>query len=285
MTFPQGNFFPALAGLAGRTILPCIALFTSAALAQNPDWQACNSADQSAAAAKIAGCTRVLDRGERSPRQTAIALGNRALAYTWQKDIDRAIADFSEAIRVDPDFPIWRYARAMQYENKGQHQLALADLNEAIRLRPDTPDYIEAARRVREESSIKAVFEKYNLLGVFAQNCGKPPTAQTPTDDSPQNWWFVNRPVDANHVQRDFMTSASARAFAIVLDNVTESSPNEIRVTGMRDDALPVDMVWRIEPNRTRTWQGVGDTKGQVADGKYVETGNDMPWLTRCDSQ
>jgi heat shock protein HslJ len=135
-----------------------------------------------------------------------------------------------------------------------------------------------------QAASIQEIFEKYNLVGIFAQDCTKPATVQSPRNGAPQNWWFVNRLIDANHAQRDFMEGPGARSFVIIIDKAVELKPNEIRVTGMRDDTIAVDNVWHIEPNRTRTWQGIGDTKGQVADGKHVQTGNEMPWLTRCGS-
>jgi hypothetical protein len=135
-----------------------------------------------------------------------------------------------------------------------------------------------------QAASVKEIFEKYNLLGAFAQDCAKPPTVQTPPNGVAQNWWFVNRLIDADHAQRDFMTGPTSRGFVIVVDKVMELKPSEIRVTGMRDETMTIDNVWHIEPNRTRTWDGIGDTKGKVADGKYVQTGKDIPWLTRCGS-
>jgi hypothetical protein len=135
-----------------------------------------------------------------------------------------------------------------------------------------------------QAASVEEIFKKYNLLGTFAQDCTKPPTVQTPPN-GPQNWWFVNRLIDANHVQRDFMEGPTTRTFVIMIDNAMELKPNEIRVTGIRDGTITVDNVWHIEQNRTRTWEGIGDTKGKVADGKYVQTGRDIPWLTRCGSE
>jgi len=129
-------------------------------------------------------------------------------------------------------------------------------------------------------ATVKEIFEKYHLIGTFAQDCTKPPH-----QDNPQNWWYVNRLLDDKHVQRDFMTGPSTRFAVIMIDSATELKPNEIRVTGMRDGEITVDNVWHIEPNRTRTWEGIGDTKGKIADGKYVKTGNDIPWVYRCGSQ
>jgi len=129
-------------------------------------------------------------------------------------------------------------------------------------------------------ASVKDIFQKYNLIGTFAQDCSKPPT---PSGDR-QNWWFVNRLIADNHAERDFMNSSTERGFVIIIDSAKELQPNQIEVTGQRDGTISVDNVWHIDTNRTQTWQGIGDTKGNVANGKYTQTGNDMPWLTRCGS-
>ena len=76
--------------------------------------------------------------------------------------------------------------------------------------------------------SVKAIFEKYNLLGVSAQDCTKPPKAV-------ENWYYVNRLIDANHVQRDLMESPATRKSVTIIDNAAEATPNGILVIGTRD--------------------------------------------------
>src|SRR5262245_37025091 len=53
----------------------------------------------------IEGCTAVINSGRAPPRILAEALLHRGDAYRLrQNDIDRALADYDEAIRVAPDF-------------------------------------------------------------------------------------------------------------------------------------------------------------------------------------
>jgi len=126
-----------------------------AAAQQDPDWPSCNILNPKTAsdiAAKIAGCTRVLDRaGSQTAHSRAIALANRGQAYQNGGNLDRAIADFSEAIRIDADFPNWRYARAVQYGNRGELDLAIADFSEAIRLKPNVAGYLSQRGRAYEQ--------------------------------------------------------------------------------------------------------------------------------------
>ena len=67
----------------------------------------------------------------------AVAFTNRGLAYKRKGHVDEAIADFSEAIRLKPDFVFAFNNRGNAYYYKGQFDRAIADFSEAIRLKPD----------------------------------------------------------------------------------------------------------------------------------------------------
>jgi tetratricopeptide (TPR) repeat protein len=85
---------------------------------------------------RIAGCTRILqDQGE-ALRNRVGAFINRAIAYKAKGDLDRAIADYNEAIRLDPKYADAYYNRAIAYKAKGNLDRAIADYNEAVRLNP-----------------------------------------------------------------------------------------------------------------------------------------------------
>jgi lipoprotein NlpI len=66
---------------------------------------------------------------------------NRGLLYTVKQDYDRAIADFSEAIRLDPKFAGAFNNRGWAYAAKQDYDHAIADYNEAIRLHPKASPY------------------------------------------------------------------------------------------------------------------------------------------------
>jgi hypothetical protein len=122
--------------------------------------------------------------------------------------------------------------------------------------------------------SVKAIFEKYNLLGVSAQDCTKPPKAV-------ENWYYVNRLIDANHVQRDLMESPATRKSVTIIDNAAEATPNGILVIGTRD-GKPAQRIWRLEKDRMVQWESALAGQQEISAGKWVRTGTDMPWLYRC---
>jgi len=127
-----------------------------------------------------------------------------------------------------------------------------------------------------QAASMKEIFEKHGLLGPFAWDCSKPPNANN-------NWYFVNRVIDADHVQRDYMTGTTTRAWYTILDKAEEKSANEIYVSGTRD-GKPTDGVWRVEQNRVLQVEATQDGKKIISGGKWTNTGKDMPWLNKCAS-
>jgi hypothetical protein len=123
-------------------------------------------------------------------------------------------------------------------------------------------------------ASIKELFEKYDLLGTFAQDCGKPVSGNS-------NWYFVNRLVDGDRVQRDLMTGPTTRQFVTFLDRAEERDGHEIFVSGTRD-GTPVDGIWILEKGRMRQWEASRGGRKEIVAGRYVSSGVMLPWLFKC---
>jgi tetratricopeptide (TPR) repeat protein len=68
--------------------------------------------------------------------QFAKAYFNRGVAQYNKKDYDRAIADYTQAIRLDPNYASAYYNRGLAYDYKKDYDKAIADYTEAIRLNP-----------------------------------------------------------------------------------------------------------------------------------------------------
>jgi tetratricopeptide (TPR) repeat protein len=62
---------------------------------------------------------------------------SRAIAYYDLKQFDKAISDYTEAIRLYPNDAQLYEGRAIAYDNLNQSDKAISDLIEAIRLQPD----------------------------------------------------------------------------------------------------------------------------------------------------
>jgi tetratricopeptide (TPR) repeat protein len=71
------------------------------------------------------------------PKNAGNALNNRGLAYAKKDDLNRAIADFNEAIKLDPLDPLAFHNRGIAYAHKKDFKRAIAQFNAAIRLKPN----------------------------------------------------------------------------------------------------------------------------------------------------
>lgn len=78
------------------------------------------------------------DEGIEFPSQYAAAFRARGGTYRSRGEYEKAIADYNEAIRLDPAEATARNGRAMAYMELERWKEALADLNEAIRLDPNS---------------------------------------------------------------------------------------------------------------------------------------------------
>jgi tetratricopeptide (TPR) repeat protein len=76
---------------------------------------------------KIRSCTSLIERDTKD----AVAHYNRASAYQTQGDVDRAIADYDQAITLRPDYAAAYENRARIFASKGDYTRAVADVTKA----------------------------------------------------------------------------------------------------------------------------------------------------------
>jgi len=82
---------------------------------------------------RIAGCGAIISDGLETPQTIALAFLRRANAWEAKGDRERALADFSESIRLNPSDAHAFNGRGAVQKDFGQ---AIADFDEAIRLDP-----------------------------------------------------------------------------------------------------------------------------------------------------
>jgi tetratricopeptide (TPR) repeat protein len=71
-----------------------------------------------------------------NPGSAGVAYQGRGIAWRLKKDFDKAIADCNEAIRLDPGHALAYYTRGVVWTDKQDFDKAIADFDEAIRLDP-----------------------------------------------------------------------------------------------------------------------------------------------------
>ncbi len=129
-------------------------------------WRACN-APQLSPVDRIAYCTAIIESGRAKPAARAQALMARGVGYVFQKDFDRALADFDAAIRNNAKLATAYYYRgAIQVERDPKR--ALADINKAISLNPKDADYFRqrGSMYVKRKDYPRAIADLTTAIGL-----------------------------------------------------------------------------------------------------------------------
>jgi tetratricopeptide (TPR) repeat protein len=95
------------------------------------------SADAGHPEIAIGSCTALIESGQETDEVLAVAFFVRGISYDNKQDYDRAIQDYNEAIRLDPNHSYVFTNRGNVYFYKQDYDRAIQDYNEAIRLDPN----------------------------------------------------------------------------------------------------------------------------------------------------
>lgn len=92
--------------------------------------------DNLAADRRIRACTAVINDSTQSAAARIDALAARGAAHDDNEKYDDAIADFTAALKLQPNDSMIFVLRGNAYDSKGDPQRAIADFNDAIRINP-----------------------------------------------------------------------------------------------------------------------------------------------------
>ena len=128
------HFLVLLAALAA------LVSFSAPALADNPsDLDRCKFAGEFAKADEsIAACDRVIKDPRATAQDRSTALSSRCGWWWTKQDLDRALSDCDESIRLYGGNPSAYLNRGNVYLSKSDSERALGDFNAAIRLDPES---------------------------------------------------------------------------------------------------------------------------------------------------
>src|SRR5258707_10431689 len=105
------------------------ATFATPALAD--DWETCA---KGAGDDAIAACTRAIKSGTYNGKTLALAYSNRGVEWRAKGELERAIADYDEAIKADPQQSAAYNNRGIAYAAGSDYDKAIADYDEAVKL-------------------------------------------------------------------------------------------------------------------------------------------------------
>jgi tetratricopeptide (TPR) repeat protein len=97
------------------------------------DWETCA---KGAGDEAIGACTRAIKSGTYNGKTLALAYSNRGVEWRAKGDLARAIADYNEAIKTDPQQPAAYNNRGIAHAAAVDYDKAIADYDKAIELNP-----------------------------------------------------------------------------------------------------------------------------------------------------
>jgi tetratricopeptide (TPR) repeat protein len=113
-------------------------LLVSVAQAQQvQDWHVCQEKENTTLGNHVRSCTAIIRSDRSSSKDKAVAYNNRGSFLRDRGELDRAIADFDAAVRLDPNSPDTYINRGIARYRRGDLDRAIADYDEAIRLDPE----------------------------------------------------------------------------------------------------------------------------------------------------
>lgn len=130
--------------------------------------QECTGAHGAAPDTEIKNCSAFIDSGKGDAAARAAAYKARGNAWSAKGDSDRAIADYTQAIRLDPAYAVAYSNRGLAYTDKGEFDRAIADFTAAIRINPLPPGnahvnvYVNRGAAYAQKGDLDRAIADYN---------------------------------------------------------------------------------------------------------------------------
>lgn len=152
------------AGIAGGLMALAVAAFGAPALANEPpEMKACVDEDLDNEP-RIAACTKVIASKSVSTEVRAEALVMRGLLYDDEEEYEKAIADYTAALKLVPNDHATLVLRGNSHDANGSPQLAIADYTAAIKIAPD-----DAAAYYNRATVYEELGEKDKAIADYAK--------------------------------------------------------------------------------------------------------------------
>src|SRR3954468_14541336 len=125
-----------LQSLALTAVVVNLSSSNPASAVNRRDWTDCNQTAEPDRS--IVACTKILDDQAETSKNHAGAYLGRGRAYSAKREFDRAIADYNEAISLEPEIAQPYLSRGIAYQAQHEFDQAIADYEQALRINPNS---------------------------------------------------------------------------------------------------------------------------------------------------
>ena len=122
----------------------------------------CEGEDGASVAQRVDGCSAVIKGGRDKGDKLAEAFNNRGIAYRLKGDLDRAVADYNQAIKLNGKLAAAFSNRGVVYDKKGDYDRAIQDYDQAIKLNPTADAYFNRGNAYLGKSQYASAIDDYN---------------------------------------------------------------------------------------------------------------------------
>jgi len=217
---------------------------------------------------RIEVCTQALDTESMSAPVRAATLNNRGVAWKTKGDLDRALADYDEAIRLDPGLANAYNNRGAALGAKGEFDAAMRSFDTAIRLDPGlSRAYVNRglARQARGDLD--------GALADFDQASAKDPSDARIFLNRARLWQQKGNPGKAlDDLSQAIRVDPTDESLFIARGRLWDQQGNYVRSIADYDEAI------RLNPNaasaysnRCNTWLLKGMLREALADCGQAE--------------
>jgi tetratricopeptide (TPR) repeat protein len=138
-------------------------VITPASAQMSPDWMVCTGKVQAAQPdQQVAACTAIIETGQETSTNMAVAYCARGVAFHARDQLERAIADYDESVRIGPKSPGGYRCRGYGNFARGALDEAISDFNEAIALDPSSASLLARGRAYRAKGDLTRAIADYD---------------------------------------------------------------------------------------------------------------------------
>ncbi len=151
-----------------RQVLIAVLIIATPVMLAGPaaadDWDTCYKQSGDVA---FSACSRAIESESYQASDVAILYNNRGIEYWRKDDNDRAIQDYDQAIKFNPQYAKAFNNRGTAYYDKKDYGHAVDDYSEAIALNPEYPSaYFSLFKLLRASVFVPT----FNLNGIPTRN-------------------------------------------------------------------------------------------------------------------